>query len=320
MRIDPHQSSISSSAFSFAPRVASRRIRGRAAALLALAAALVPLAAASPALAFCRSTVTAAGEGPCSPKGAPLFWASEYVGYRVSTAGLAEHGYDVAKVKAAIDQGFAAWGAVSCQNPSGAPSIHVTDLGTTTSAAVGYAPGGPNENLIVLNFEDAAPGKEDTLGGPIMHFNEATGEILDVDIVINAKSAKIAVDGTSDGAAYDLATIMAHEAGHFIGLGHSETEGATMFEVYSADQRDLSADDMAGICAAYPPDGTRVTAAGVVEGTKCGPGGPVCPQEFVAGCSASSVPAGTGAGFSVFAALGLAWACRRARRMAVKPR
>lgn len=315
MRIDHCSSSLSSPSTMAATRVASSRCRSRVASLLALAVTLVPLAAASPALAFCRQMT--GPESDCTAQtGKPAFWASKYVGYSVSTAGLAEHGYDVAKVKAAIDQGFAAWNSATCADPSGAPSIHVTDLGTTTDATVDYKLGRDNENLIVFRFDDPPLGLEDMPASTIVRTREATGEILDVDIEVYAKNNKFTFDGTSGENTYDLATVMAHEAGHFLGFAHSSDKDATMYFTYEAGERDLSPDDVSAVCSVYLSDGMRSTAGGFVKAIECGPGGPVCAQEVVAGCSASGAPGGSGAGFSLLTALGVAWACRRRGRAA----
>lgn len=324
MRIDHCSNSLSSPSTVAATCVASSRRRSRVASLLALAATLVPLAAASPALAFCRHMGSGSSasipddqnSGCTITTGNPTFWPSRYVGYRVSTGGLAEHGYDIAKVKAAIDQGFNIWNSATCADPSGAPSLHMTDLGTVTSTTIGYDSGGDNESLIVFSFDDPPPGKEEQIADTLVSSRVATGEILDVDIVVYAKNHKITVDGTSGDNTYDLATIMVHEAGHFIGLEHSPDKDATMYAGYSEDKHDLAADDVAGICAIYPPDGSRSTTAGVVKAIECGPGGPACPQEFVAGCSAAGAPGGSGAGFSLLTALGVAWAYRRRGRAA----
>jgi hypothetical protein len=56
---------------------------------------------------------------------------------------------------------------------------------------------------------------------------------------------------------YDLQSIVTHEAGHFLGMSHSADPLATMRRDYTAGSdsfRDLAPDDVAGICAIYPPD------------------------------------------------------------------
>jgi hypothetical protein len=53
--------------------------------------------------------------------------------------------------------------------------------------------------------------------------------------------------------------VLTHEAGHFLGLSHSIDNSATMKPVYDPVRdgesfRSLAPDDVAGICAIYPPD------------------------------------------------------------------
>ena len=60
---------------------------------------------------------------------------------------------------------------------------------------------------------------------------------------------------TSPGPA-DLGSIVTHEIGHFIGIGHSEIEEATMFASNareSVEKRTLAPDDIAAVCTVYPP-------------------------------------------------------------------
>jgi hypothetical protein len=57
--------------------------------------------------------------------------------------------------------------------------------------------------------------------------------------------------------AYDLQSIVTHEAGHFLGLAHSLVPTSTMVAQYTSGTqtfRMLDPDDGAGICAVFPPD------------------------------------------------------------------
>lgn len=58
-------------------------------------------------------------------------------------------------------------------------------------------------------------------------------------------------DGTT--GFIDLFTVMLHELGHALGLGHSAVVGSVMFPFYGGANRTLSADDIAGIVAIYGP-------------------------------------------------------------------
>ncbi len=52
---------------------------------------------------------------------------------------------------------------------------------------------------------------------------------------------------------FDLMTVMLHEFGHSLGLGHSAVLGSVMEPVYAGSRRTLTADDIAGIQFIYGP-------------------------------------------------------------------
>jgi len=58
----------------------------------------------------------------------------------------------------------------------------------------------------------------------------------------------------------DIFTVLLHELGHSLGLGHSAVSGSVMEAVYGGPRRTLSADDIAGIRVIYgvPEPGTFV--------------------------------------------------------------
>jgi len=74
--------------------------------------------------------------------------------------------------------------------------------------------------------------------------------ITDADIYTNTKynyTSSRETDGCS--GEYDIDSIMTHEVGHVIGLGHSTVAGATMYPSVAAcniNNRSLEADDLAG--------------------------------------------------------------------------
>jgi len=115
-------------------------------------------------------------------------------------------------------------------------------LGDIRIGAISF---GGSLGLLAHSFQ---PGTEAFLnpGGSIY------GDIhLDSDEVwINPADAS----GTTSGI--DLFTVLLHELGHALGLGHSTNSQSVMFETYSGTHRTLSADDIAGIQYLYgpPPD------------------------------------------------------------------
>jgi MYXO-CTERM domain-containing protein len=154
-------------------------------------------------------------------------------------------------------------------------------------------------------------------------YRKDTGELLDADMEVNATLKLIAQDPIPrDG--FDLLTVFTHEAGHFLGLAHSDTPKATMFASYdpgTVDQRTQKQDDVDGICAAYPPDGKRPTAAGAVAAEACDPRKTPSVESgsgSSSGCSAAPPAsfAGGASGATALLALGLATVLRRRLRRA----
>jgi hypothetical protein len=58
-------------------------------------------------------------------------------------------------------------------------------------------------------------------------------------------------DANADAGTLDLFTVLLHEFGHSLGLGHSTVEGSIMEPIYAGARRSLTGDDLAGIQALY---------------------------------------------------------------------
>jgi hypothetical protein len=67
---------------------------------------------------------------------------------------------------------------------------------------------------------------------------------------------------TGGGSGYDVQTVMTHENGHVLGLGHSTASGAIMQATYAGVQRTVGQDDARGVTFLYP--GTN--AVGAISG------------------------------------------------------
>ena len=66
------------------------------------------------------------------------------------------------------------------------------------------------------------------------------------------------------GGDYDVESVLLHENGHVVGLGHSDVETAVMFASYHGVNRVLDPDDAAGVVALYP---LLLQVTGSVSGT-----------------------------------------------------
>jgi len=319
-----------------------RDVARAARAAAALAALLTPIFAPRVAGAFCRTTTqgldpscTIQGSACCA-LGKPLLWKNACVGYSLQRD--ASRQVTLAQAEQKIAQAFATWTGASCASGPGAPGhvgIQVKDNGPVDCTEVQYNTAGANQHVIV--FRDAAWDHTDsnnTLALTTMTFEPGSGEIYDADMEINTAQQHVTVSDPIPTDGYDFLSIVTHETGHFLGLAHTPDTQATMFAHYrpgSTSLRNLAADDVAGLCDAYPADGTRASEgeapapAGACDATPrhgfttaCNAPAADAPKS---GCSAAPARAAdpTAAPFAPFAfaagAVGLA-AARRRRRAA----
>jgi hypothetical protein len=260
---------------------------GSAASLRPVACAACVLAAAvtagSDAHGFCRQITATppAGYDPTTQGcfGAQtagsvfeVYWANLCVGYSVQRGASRQVTLDQATAAAA--QAFAAWTQTTCSG-GGSPSVTAVDEGPVDCGLVEYDDDGPNQHVIVFR-DDGWPydDSSNTLGLTTVTYDVTDGEIYDADIEINSHDYTLVASGPVPAGAYDLQTVLTHEAGHFLGLAHSADTTAMMYAHYQPGLGALGAlppDDTDGICSIYPPGGERSTSAGELPGEACDP-------------------------------------------------
>jgi hypothetical protein len=298
------------------------------------ALALGVLLLGADASAFCRTTTDRApadydaATGGCWAKGVPLFWRNACVGYSIARAASIYISYD--DIANAMSTAFTRWTGATCPTDGSGrsrTSIDVRDLGPADCQNVEYISGAANQNVIVFRDTYWKYGKQ-VLGLTTVVYAPETGEIYNADMEINTLDMQpLATKDPVAPDAYDFASVVTHEAGHFLGMGHSDVTSATMYARYNTGQtsmRYLAPDDVEAICTVYRPDGTRsvldhkISAAPECDPTPRGGYSPQCQKKpgGCAGTTSSASPVGPDATLAWAAATvgAVVVALRRRRR------
>jgi Matrixin len=228
------------------------------------------------ARAFCRTVTMAPPAGWDESRGCfadfamgakALYWKNACVGYSLQQG--ASRLISLEQASGVVASAFQAWSSRDCG--SGAPpSIVAVDQGPVECSEVRYNKDRPNQHVIVFRDDDwPYSNSSSTLGLTTVTYDTKTGEILGADMEINASHNLVVADPIPPGS-YDLSSVVTHEVGHFFGLAHSNEAGAIMLAHYRAGAQ-VANDDVQGLCAIYPPDGTRATSDGSVMSTACNP-------------------------------------------------
>jgi Matrixin len=289
----------------------------------------------APSHAYCRTTtcdtcVAPVNSGECVIDGAALYWPVNCVTYDVQQD--ASKFADLATATEITDLAFASWKNVVCPG-NVSPSFELANLGPVACSKHEYNDQqqtfGGNANIIVFR-DDSWTATDDphTLALTTVTYNKNTGEIYDSDIEVNSHiqigsiGGGISTETPVPGNSFDLQSILTHEAGHFLGLAHSNVDCRTTatscpsmdanYRTGSDDFRTLEQDDINGICAIYPegrPAMDNECAPRHGFASDCGtPGHKGC-------CSTAPGAASSRGGAGLFAAgLGLAVFAARGRR------
>lgn len=163
------------------------------------------------------------------------------------------HGLDTSTLQTIVSNSVAQWNNIS--------SINVR-YGTTA----GKNQAGVNE--IYFSNDNTIFNGSGVVGVTnCTYSNETDGIILSADILINDTNFfSFSTNVLNDNF---IGNVVTHEMGHFLGLGHSQVLGSTMFYALSLGQSQLADDDKSGIYSIYPnADVTKKTISGKVVGSK----------------------------------------------------
>jgi YVTN family beta-propeller protein len=218
-------------------------------------------------------TVNAAGQDAngdgCIDEGATLrhveSWAAGPVRYALSTNGdpRITDGSDLDEVRA----GFQVWEGV----PGSSLDLQEEPVSSVQNSS-------SMDGLNLITFQDShvslppsviavTPTTSFTRRKAYHDQTRLPGEIVDADLIFNRTSTFGTPSYNAGTGSFDLRSVTAHEAGHFLGLSHSGVLDATMFFVLqpSQDAASLEDDDRAAIAEAYPGP-TLSTDFGTITG------------------------------------------------------
>ncbi|MCK9461221.1 MAG: M10 family metallopeptidase domain-containing protein [Proteobacteria bacterium] len=109
------------------------------------------------------------------------------------------------------------------------------------------------DGVSCILVESAAPdGKDDANATTYVSYGASNGAIVGADIVFYQSAGPWSADGSDD--TQDVFAVASHEAGHMLGLGHSEVVEARMYPTIAQGGQwdgDLDEDDIDGAEALY---------------------------------------------------------------------
>jgi len=208
-------------------------------------------------------------------------WANMPVPYLINEGTIP--GPIAAFGKARLDQALASWGEPSCTFWA------VKNAGNTTLKY--NANDGQNVFMWQSGSWPGQLGDVNSVIGVTMPVWDNNSAIFDADIVYN--NVGFCWNDTGNNNCVDTLSIAVHEDGHFLGLDHSNVSGATMEPFYGGGNSlaSIEQDDIDGVCALYPSQGTAVSSGSGSGGGDCqtcanNTANGVCSPQFQA-CSAS---------------------------------
>ena len=196
----------------------------------------------------------------------------------------------VEKARAAVQAAFATW--------TDAPGSYLSFVygGLTSLTTVGS---GESPRNVILWRED--PSLWSVVGPEVLSlttvtYGVTTATIIDADIEMNGAWFEFTTE--DDVVAYDIRSAVVHEAGHLLGLDHSDDPTAVMNSFHlegSLKKRTPSADDLDGVAAHYPVANDPGTCNTELEGDyfpspKAAPGSAGCSSAGPGGGAPWAVP------------------------------
>ncbi len=241
-------------------------MRHRIATIVAIALCASPF----DARAFCRAMTCnpaketcAVDDRGCVTSGTALRWPAERMPLVFRFQQQHSARLVPEETTAAVRAAFHRWSDVVC--PDGRRTSLRFREGEDLVADKPLEADAPRPEPFGIYFRDRGwphPRGDDQTALTTIDFAPSSGTILYADIEVNTTAWTYATRDVGEGT--DLQTVVTHEVGHFIGLAHGR-ELNTIMAARLCDSGDrcardrvssrrLAADDIAAVCALYPPD------------------------------------------------------------------
>jgi hypothetical protein len=176
--------------------------------------------------------------------GVPLRWTKLPIVYRVSARGSTAFDREEARTKNAA--AFDEWTHAVCPDGRKTSLTVVEGDPMPEDKPLGQKRGSEPFGIYFRDGTWPYPSATATLGITNQEYGKESGRIIYSDIEISTPKVPLAI----------LELVAVHEAGHYLGLAHSQVPDSIMGAAYdNTGARTPSADDLAGICELFPPDG-----------------------------------------------------------------
>ncbi len=190
-------------------------------------------------------------------------WQPAPIYYQIYSGGSDDISTDAEKQ--AVERASNTWNAASCAGQ--APSIQIRRNPTDYSSRDDGDVGGYRNVIYWVETSDDWRGDSQTIALTTNQRTEDTGFTVTSDMVFNGHNFRFrargndsqmsgcTASGTTASTCFDVEAVAVHEFGHFLGFNHVQCTDAVMYPSGSTtgQRTTLSENEVAGICAVYPP-------------------------------------------------------------------
>lgn len=197
---------------------------------------------------------TCAKTDGCISEGEPLFWESPCLTYGVSELNLSSLGLSGKEFDAIVEEAFEVWQGVDCGRGKH-PGFDVRSVGVVESNGVFTCEAEPYGNLAVWSFVTRWTRAANAMAFTSSAYDKKSGQVFDADVDFHL--SRFINEVAPEDWTLVTSKVALHEAGHYLGLAHSQVPNAAMEDGYDPLElvsHELTRDDVEAICALYPPD------------------------------------------------------------------